>query len=238
MDIKLAVVILNWNGRHFLERFLPSVVKHSDVPGVGIFVADNASSDDSVEWLKDTYPDSVKCLKFDKNYGFAGGYNKVFQELEAKYICLLNSDVEVTAGWIEPVLEYMESHPDTPLACSKLRDEARREYFEYASAGGGYIDKYGYPFCRGRLFEAIEKDEGQYDTVEHVLWGAGASLFVRRDVWLETGGLDDHFFAHMEEIDLCWRANAAGYKMIIHPGSVVYHVGGGTLPRTMPGKPF
>lgn len=238
MNIKLAVVILNWNGRHFLERFLPSVVRNSDLPGVIVCVADNASSDDSLEWLKANYPDNVELLQFDENYGFAGGYNKVFEELDAEYICLLNSDVEVAEGWIEPILSYLESHSDTPLACSKLRDEAKRDYFEYASAGGGYIDRYGYPFCRGRIFENVEKDKGQYDTVDHVLWGAGAALFVKRQVWLELGGLDASFFAHMEEIDFCWRANTAGYKMIVHPESVVYHVGGGTLPKNNARKTF
>jgi GT2 family glycosyltransferase len=238
MNTKLAVVILNWNGRHFLERFLPSVVKNSDLPGVDVYVADNASSDDSVEWLQKNYSETVKLLQFDENYGFAGGYNKVFEELDAEYICLLNSDVEVAEGWIQPILSYLESHTDTPLACSKLKDEARRDYFEYASAGGGFIDRYGYPFCRGRIFETLEKDMGQYDTVEHVLWGAGAALFVKRDIWIELGGLDASFFAHMEEIDLCWRANAAGYKMIVHPESVVYHVGGGTLPKNNARKTF
>ncbi len=238
MDIKLAVVILNWNGEHFLKRFLPSVVKHSNLPDVKIFVADNASTDNSIEWIKNNYPDTVQYLCFSENYGFAGGYNKVFHEINAEYICLLNSDVEVSEGWIEPILNYFHEHPEVPLACSKLKDESKRNYFEYASACGGYIDRYGYPFCRGRIFETTEEDKGQYDNIENVLWGAGAALFVKRSVWLELGGLDESFFAHMEEIDFCWRANLAGYKMIVHPKSVVFHVGGGTLPKNNAKKTF
>lgn len=238
MKYKLAVVILNWNGKNFLEKFLPGVVEFSKLDGVGVVVADNNSSDDSVEWINQHFFKDVEILQFDKNYGFAGGYNKVFQEIEAEYICLLNSDVEVSENWINPILTYLDTHPDTGAACSKLRDQKNPEYFEYASAAGGYIDKFGYPFCRGRVFEKLEKDNGQYDGVHDVLWGAGAALFVRTKLWNELGGLDEDFFAHMEEIDFCWRLNKAGHRMIIHTDSVVYHVGGGTLPKNDSRKTF
>lgn len=237
--MKLAVVILNWNGIHFLKKFLPGVVKHSSIDGVQVVIADNNSKDDSVSWVKSEYSsDEVKVLEFNDNYGFAGGYNKVFEEVEAEYICLLNSDVEVDSNWLPPILSYFEKHPNTAAACSKLRDYNNKEMFEYASACGGYIDKYGYPFCKGRVFEVLEKDEGQYDEITEVLWGAGAALFVKRDLWLELGGLDEHFFAHMEEIDFCWRLNNSGHKLVIIPESIVYHVGGGTLPKNNARKTF
>jgi GT2 family glycosyltransferase len=238
MQTKLAVVILNWNGKHFLERFLPGVVKYSGLPGVQVVVADNASTDNSLEWLKANYQDEVDVLAFDRNHGFAGGYNHVFEQVKADVICLLNSDVEIRGPWLEPVINYLDNNPDVKAVCSKLRDQKRPEYFEYASAAGGFIDKFGYPFCRGRIFEEIEKDHGQYDTITDVLWGAGAALFVRRDDWLKLGGLDEDFFAHMEEIDLCWRIKNSGGRVVCVPQSVVYHVGGGTLPKNNPRKTF
>ncbi|MEA1874083.1 MAG: glycosyltransferase family 2 protein [Bacteroidota bacterium] len=234
---KLAIVILNWNGRHFLERFLPGVVKYSDLDDVRVVIADNASSDDSLEWLAGNYP-QLDVLKFSENYGFAGGYNLAFEQLEDEIICLLNSDVEIRGDWLQPVLDYFVAEDEIAAISSKLLNQKQPEYFEYASAAGGYIDKFGYPFCRGRIFESIEKDQGQYDVVEDVLWGAGAALFVRRKIWLELGGLDVDFFAHMEEIDLCWRINNAGYRVVSLPQSVVYHVGGGTLPKNNPWKTF
>lgn len=237
MEQQLAIVILNWNGRHFLEQFLPGVVKYSELEGVSVVVADNASSDDSLDWLAANYPE-LKVLEFSENHGFAGGYNLVFEKLDAEIICLLNSDVEIRGEWIPPVLDYFDKHHDVAAIASKLMDQKHAEYFEYASAVGGYIDKFGYPFCRGRIFETVEKDHGQYDTVQDVLWGAGAALFVRRDVWLELGGLDVDFFAHMEEIDLCWRIKNKGYRVVSLPQSVVYHVGGGTLPKNNPRKTF
>ncbi|MGM0649917.1 MAG: glycosyltransferase family 2 protein [Bacteroidota bacterium] len=238
MKNKLAVVILNWNGQHFLEKFLPGVVEHSTMQGVDVVVADNASDDDSVKWLNKHYKDKVEILQFDKNHGFAGGYNLVFQQVEAEYICLLNSDVEIKHPWIEPALDHLEKHDDTGVVCAKLLDQRNPAYFEYASAAGGYIDKYGYPFCRGRIFEHVEKDHGQYDEIHDVLWGAGAALFFRRDLWNAHDGLDEDFFAHMEEIDLCWRIKNSGKRVVCVPQSVVYHVGGGTLPKNEPRKTF
>ncbi len=237
MTQKLAIVILNWNGRHFLERFLPGVMKYSDCEEVRVVIADNASTDDSLAWLALNYPE-IDVLEFSENNGFAGGYNLVFEKLNEEIICLLNSDVEIRGEWLPPVLDYFASHENVAAISSKLLDQKYPEYFEYASAAGGYIDKFGYPFCRGRIFETLEKDHGQYDDIQDVLWGAGAALFVRRKIWLEIGGLDVDFFAHMEEIDLCWRIKNAGFRVISLPQSVVYHVGGGTLPKNNPRKTF
>jgi len=234
---KLAIVILNWNGRHFLERFLPGVVNYSDLDGVRVVIADNASSDDSLKWLAENYP-TLDVLSFSENHGFAGGYNLVFEQLDDEIICLLNSDVEIRGDWLQPVLDYFATENEVAAISSKLLDQKQPEYFEYASAAGGYIDKFGYPFCRGRIFENLEKDHGQYDDIRDVLWGAGAALFVRRKIWLELGGLDVDFFAHMEEIDLCWRIKNAGHRVVSVPQSVVYHVGGGTLPKNNPRKTF
>jgi GT2 family glycosyltransferase len=216
---------------------LQNLVNYSQLSDVEIVVADNASSDDSIQWLKENYP-QVKVLQFDENYGFAGGYNRVFETIVSEYICLLNSDVDVTPNWIEPALDYLESHSDVAVVCSKLLDDNKRQYFEYSSAAGGYIDKFGYPFCQGRIFDTVENDVGQYDEIKEVLWGAGAALFVRRDAWLKVGGMDERFFAHMEEIDLCWRLSNKGYKIVYHPKSVVYHLGGGTLSKLNPKKTF
>lgn len=235
--IKTAVAILNWNGRDFLEKFLPSVTRFSSRSDVGVFVIDNNSTDSSVEFLQQNYP-QVKLIILDKNYGYAGGYNKGLEQIDAKYFVLLNSDIEVTDNWINPIIELMDSD-DKIVACQpKILAYHKKEYFEYAGASGGFIDKYGYPFCRGRIFDTIEKDKGQYNNVKQVFWATGACLFVDAKKYFELGGLDNDFFAHMEEIDLCWRINNAGYKIFVNPQSVVYHVGGGTLQKTNPKKTY
>ena len=240
--MKVAVVILNWNGRSMLERFMPSVVQHST--GADIIVADNGSTDDSVAFMQEHYP-QVRLILFDKNYGFAGGYNKALDELELRseklgvkydYYVLLNSDVECTPNWIEPVIEMMEQQPDIAVAQPKLLMYDQKDTFEYAGGAGGFIDSYGYPFCRGRLFSTMEQDHGQYDDPCDIFWATGAAMFVRASVWHQLGGLDGDFFAHMEEIDFCWRVHNADYRVAYCPQSVLYHVGGGTLPKSNPFK--
>jgi GT2 family glycosyltransferase len=227
--LKTAVVILNWNGRSFLEKFLPSVIEHSR-DDAEVIVADNASTDDSVAFLKKEFP-SVRIIKNETNGGFAKGYNDALKEVDAQYYVLLNSDIEVTPGWIKPVIELMDHDPSIAACQPKIRSYHDRERFEYAGAAGGFIDKYGYPFCRGRLFQTLEKDIGQFDEVTEIFWATGACLFVRADVYWLLGGLDVRFFAHMEEIDFCWRAKNKGYKIMVCPQSKVFHVGGGTLPK-------
>jgi GT2 family glycosyltransferase len=234
---KVSVVILNWNGVGMLQKFLPKVVEYSVNQGVEICVADNASTDESVSYLQANFP-NVRLILLDKNYGFAEGYNRALQQVEAEYVVLLNSDVEVTPHWLEPLVEYMDAHPEVAACQPKIRSERNKEYFEYAGAAGGYLDKYGYPFCRGRIFDVVEKDEGQYDTVSSVFWATGAALFIRlKDYW-EAGGLDGRFFAHMEEIDLCWRLRSRGRGIVCIPRSVVYHVGAATLKKENPRKTF
>ncbi|OFY95667.1 MAG: glycosyl transferase family 2 [Bacteroidetes bacterium RIFCSPLOWO2_12_FULL_31_6] len=236
MNKKVAVVILNWNGLSFLEKFLPAVISYS-LPNVEIIVADNHSSDDSVSFLQANFP-SVKIILLDKNYGFADGYNKALKQVEAEYYVLLNSDVEVTNNWLSPMVELMDNDA-TIVACQpKIKDYNNKNYFEYAGAAGGFIDKLGYPICRGRLFDEIEKDTGQYDDATEIFWASGACLFIRAKEYHEIGGLDEFFFAHMEEIDLCWRLKNKGYKIMFCPTSTVYHVGGGTLNKTKPQKTF
>lgn len=230
---RIAVVILNWNGRAMLERFMPSVVQHS--ADADIVVADNGSTDDSVDFLRANYP-QVRLILFDKNYGFAGGYNKALEQVEADYYVLLNSDVECTPRWIEPVVEMMEAQADIAVAQPKLMMYDQKDTFEYAGGAGGFIDSYGYPFCRGRLFNTLEKDHGQYDDTCDIFWATGAAMFVRSSVWRQLGGLDGDFFAHMEEIDFCWRVHNAGYRVAYCPQSTLYHVGGGTLPKSNPFK--
>ena len=234
---KVSVVILNWNGVGMLQKFLPQVVAHSQGEGVEVCVADNASTDESVAYLKTNYPD-VRLIVLDKNYGFADGYNKALQQVEAEYVVLLNSDVEVTSRWLEPLVAYMDAHPEVAACQPKLRSERNKAYFEYAGAAGGYLDKYGYPFCRGRIFEVVEKDDRQYDTIQPVLWATGAALFIRLKDYREAGGLDGRFFAHMEEIDLCWRLRSRGRGIVCIPQSVVYHVGAATLKKENPRKTF
>lgn len=234
---KTAVVILNWNGRHFLERFLPSLLRHTPAETADIIVADNASTDDSVAFLRQRYP-QVRLIENDANYGFAEGYNRALRQVEADYYVLLNSDIEVGPHWVEPVIAALEADPAAAAAQPKLRAFDRPTHFEYAGAAGGFIDRLGYPFCRGRLFGNVEADRGQYDTPCEIFWATGAALFVRADLYRKFGGLDDAFFAHMEEIDFCWRLKNFGYKILYCPASTVYHVGGGTLPKSSPRKTF
>ena len=234
---KVSVVILNWNGAGMLRKFLPGVVEHSQGEGVEICVADNASTDDSRELLRKEFP-GVRLIELAENYGFAEGYNRAFQQVEAEYVVLLNSDVEVTPGWLLPLCTYMDAHPETAACQPKLRSERNKECFEYAGAAGGYLDIYGYPFCRGRIFDVVEEDKGQYDSVASVFWASGAALFIRLKDYREVGGLDGRFFAHMEEIDLCWRLGSRGRGLVCVPQSVVYHVGAATLKKESPRKTF
>jgi GT2 family glycosyltransferase len=236
--LKTAVVILNWNGKECLEKFLSGVVENSlTTPGTEVIVADNGSIDDSVQWIQNNQP-RVRLILFDKNYGFTGGYNRVLAQVEADYYVLLNSDIEVTVGWLYPLVELMDTDPDIGACMPKIKAYHSPGYFEYAGAAGGFIDKYGYPFCRGRILDKIEKDEGQYDEACEVFWATGACLMIRAKLYHETGGLDNDFFAHMEEIDLCWRLQRIGYKIMSQPQSVVYHIGGGALPNNSPRKLF
>ena len=232
---KIAIVILNWNGRKMMEKYLPSVLEHSQEATV--YVADNDSTDDSLNWLH-IYINKVKTIVLDKNYGFAEGYNRALKQVEAEYYVLLNSDVEVTPQWLQPLLTYMDAHPEVAACQPKLRSYVDKMKFEYAGAAGGFIDRFGYPFCRGRLFDVVETDNGQYDTVQQVLWATGACLMIRSKDYWEAGGLDARFFAHNEEIDLCWRLRIMGRKIVCLPDSIVYHLGGGTLPKGNPRKTF
>jgi GT2 family glycosyltransferase len=224
-----AIVILNWNGRKFLEKFLPFVTA-STGPGVEVIVADNASTDDSVSFLRERYP-GMRVIEMDRNRGFAGGYNEALKQVESDYYVLLNSDVEVGPGWIEPVISLMEKDSSIGACQPKIRMYSDRESFEYAGAAGGWLDHLGYPFAKGRVFDVCEKDLGQFDVAEPIFWASGAALFVRGRLYHELGGLDGYFFAHQEEIDLCWRMQLAGYKVYCCPESVVFHVGGGTMPK-------
>jgi GT2 family glycosyltransferase len=235
--VKTAIVILNWNGLEFLKKFLGTVIKVSSGDESEVFVADNASSDDSVKWISDNFPE-VSIIKLDKNHGFAGGYNLALERIDAKYYVLLNSDVEVTSGWLEPLVRIMDGNPGIASCQPKILSYNNKVQFEYAGAAGGLIDKYGYPFCRGRIFNYIEKDTGQYDSDIDIFWSSGACMIVRSDAWKRCGGFDDLFFAHMEEIDLCWRFNKAGYRVSYIADSVVYHVGGGSLSYDSPFKTF
>lgn len=220
-----------------LREFLPSVIDYSVGEGIEVCVADNASTDTSREVLQTEFP-AVRLIELDRNYGFAEGYNRALVQVEAEYAVLLNSDVEVTPHWLEPLLDYMDAHSETVACQPKLLSWRNKDYFEYAGASGGFMDRYGYPFCRGRIFDVVEKDEGQYDTVTEVLWATGAALFIRLKDYREAGGLDGRFFAHMEEIDLCWRLRSRGKKIVCIPQSVVYHVGGATLKKENPRKTF
>ncbi|MBR0533517.1 MAG: glycosyltransferase family 2 protein [Bacteroidales bacterium] len=230
-----AIVILNWNGLHFLKRFLPVLEDCTPKENFFLVVADNGSIDGSVEWLKAEHPD-VQLIEFDRNYGFTEGYNRAFREIEADYYILLNSDVEVTPGWAETLINFMEDNPDAGICQPKILSESARDTFEYAGACGGFIDHFGYPFCRGRILSNIEKDHGQYDEEEEIFWATGACMVVRSSLYHHLGGLDDLFFAHMEEIDFCWRAKLLGFQVWAVPQAKVYHVGGGTLPNNAPQK--
>lgn len=237
----ISIVILNYNGAAMLRRFLPSVLAHSGEAEV--IVADNASTDASRDVLRDEFP-AVRTILLDQNYGFAEGYNQALRQVEADVFVLLNSDVEVTPGWLTPLIAYLEAHPECAALQPKIRqwaepaDSAVRHRFEYAGASGGYLDRYGYPYCRGRVFGTLEQDRGQYDTPVPVLWATGAALVIRAADWRESGGLDGRFFAHQEEIDLCWRLRARGRSIVCVPQSVVFHVGGGTLPTGSPRKNY
>ncbi len=265
--MKCAVIILNWNGEKMLRQFLPSVVRYTPEPDATVIVADNGSTDNSLQILQAEFP-MVQVLDLGHNYGFAEGYNRAIQQIEAEYIVLLNSDVEVTENWLHPILTYMDLHPDVVAAQPKIlkwtkdeeqgtKDEEQRTKdsrqslpnnelnspprargFEHAGAAGGFIDCLGYPFCRGRIMDYVEEDHGQYDTIIDIFWASGACLFIRREAYIAHGGLDADFFAHMEEIDLCWRLHARGYRLVCIPESIVYHLGGGSLPYNNPRKTF
>ncbi|MBQ2172193.1 MAG: glycosyltransferase family 2 protein [Bacteroidales bacterium] len=233
--MKTAVVILNYNTRNYLEQFLPGLIASCEGLDAGVVVADNASADTSVEFMKTRFPE-IPLIELDKNYGFTGGYNRALEQVEADYYVLINSDIEVPQDWLQPLVEWMDSHPECGACGPKLISWHQRDTFEYAGAAGGLIDRYGYPFCRGRILQKIEKDHGQYDEPADVLWCSGACLMVRSNVWKALGGLDERFFAHMEEIDLCWRMQLRGWKVTVVPASWIYHIGGGTLPNESPFK--
>lgn len=245
--MKCSVVILNWNGVGHLRTYLPSVIAHSAIEGCEVIVADNGSTDDSLAVLAKEFP-SVKTIVLDKNYGFAEGYNRAIgklselrgqkSETEPEYIVLLNSDVEVTEGWLNPLLDYMDAHADVAAVQPKIRSWRNKTYFEHAGAAGGFINALGYPYCRGRILWHVEEDKGQYDTPIEVDWTSGACMLVRTQIYKDCGGLDASFFAHMEEIDLCWRMRNAGWRLVCLPQSVVYHLGGGSLAYESPRKTY
>ena len=237
MTKPIAVIILNWNGEKLLAEFLPSVVSTTPCELADIIVADNGSTDGSVDLLQKAFP-QVKLLKFDKNYGYAEGYNRAIEQTNYRYTVLLNSDVATSEGWLEPLYQYMEANPDVGACQPKILSYKEPQKFEYAGACGGFIDRNGYPFCRGRIFDSIETDNGQYDSICSVFWATGACLMVRSALYLETGGLDCKFFAHMEEIDLCWRILLRGHNIKAIPQSAVYHLGGGSLPASNPQKTY
>jgi len=232
---QVAVVILNYNGKNFLQQFLPGVINFS--AGAKIVVADNGSTDESAQFVKSEFP-QVEVISLQENKGFCGGYNTALKQIEATYYVLLNSDVEVTAGWLTPIIQLMESDPAIAAVQPKILSQRSKTKFEYAGAAGGQIDVLGYPFCRGRLFDSIEEDQGQYNDVKEVFWATGACMFVRSNLYHEMGGLDEDFFAHMEEIDLCWKLLRSGYKIYYNGNSTVYHVGGGTLSSSNPRKTY
>lgn len=231
--MKLAVVILNWNGKSLLEQFLPSIIQYS--PEATIYVADNASTDDSISYITSNFP-TVEVIKNTDNYGFAGGYNEALQFVDADIYALINSDIEVTPNWLEPIITTFKNEHQTAIIQPKILDYKNKEYFEYAGAAGGFIDKYGYPYCRGRIFDTVEKDNGQYDDSIEIFWASGACFFIRTSIYHDLKGFDADFFAHQEEIDLCWRAINLGHIVKYIPSSVVYHVGGATLQQGNPRK--
>lgn len=233
----IAVVILNWNGEAFLKRFLPILISNTQLADTEIIVADNASFDNSLQLLRDDFP-IVRTIAFDQNYGFAGGYNRALEQIDAKYFVLLNSDVEVTENWLVPLFDYLEQNKEVAACQPKIKSIKDRNMFEHAGAAGGFIDYLGFPFCRGRVLSKVEEDKGQYDTVTDVFWASGACFMIRADLFKKSGGFDDVFFAHMEEIDLCWRLNSRGYRLVCVPESTVFHVGGGTLTSEHPYKTY
>lgn len=232
--MNLAVVILNWNGKQLLEQFLPSVISNSEE--ATIYIADNASTDDSIAYVKKTYP-QIKIIQNKENGGYAKGYNDALKHVDANIYCLLNSDVEVTKGWLAPILAEFKTNPKAAIIQPKILDHKNKNLFEYAGAAGGFLDKYGYPYCRGRIFDTIEADKNQYKNGA-IFWASGACFFIRQSTYKELNGFDEHFFAHMEEIDLCWRAQNLGHHIIYNGDSTVYHVGGATLETTNPRKTY
>lgn len=233
---KVAIVILNWNGADMLRRFLPSVLRYSG-DEAAVYVADNASTDDSLSVLRKEFT-ACRIIELERNWGFAEGYNKALAQVDAEYYLLLNSDIEVTHHWLTPLIEFMDNRRDVAACQPKLLSVADRDSFEYAGACGGFIDRYGYPFCRGRIFDTVERDDGLYDNVQEILWATGAALMIRAEDYWNAGGLDGRFFAHNEEIDLCWRLAIRGRRIFCIPDSQVYHVGGGTLPKGNPMKTY
>jgi GT2 family glycosyltransferase len=227
MIVKVAVVILNWNGKNLLEEFLPFLIRYTPFE-FDLYIGDNASNDDSISFIQSHYP-QIKIIQNPINLGFAGGYNRILEEIESQYLVLLNSDVEVTENWLEPVIQYLDNHPETVAAQPKIRSYFQRDYFEYAGAAGGFMDNLGYFFCRGRIFDTLEKDIGQYNDYQNVFWASGAAFFIRTIEFKKAGGFDASLFAHMEEIDLCWRLQRKGFKIAYVPDSMVYHMGGQTL---------
>ncbi|UII29835.1 glycosyltransferase family 2 protein [Fulvivirga ulvae] len=232
---KTAIVILNYNGEKYLRQFLPSVITHST--NCRVIVADNCSTDNSIEYVNQHHP-TVEIIKLSINGGYSLGYNEALRQVDAQYYVLLNSDVEVTGNWVAPVIDMMESDPAIAAAQPKILSFHQKNEFEYAGAAGGFIDTLGYPFCRGRIFNTLEKDSGQYNDIKQIFWATGACLFIRADIFHKMEGFDPDFFAHMEEIDLCWRINSAGYKVMYNGNSTVYHVGGGTLHKSNPRKTY
>jgi GT2 family glycosyltransferase len=234
---KTAIVILNWNGLSFLKMFLGTVIKFSADNETSVFVADNGSTDGSPEWVAENFSE-VKLIQLDNNYGFAGGYNLSLKQIDARYFVLLNSDIEVTENWLWPMVRFMDNNPDVASCQPKILSYNQKDYFEHAGAAGCFIDKFGYPFCRGRIITKVEKDTGQYDNQINIFWSSGACMIVKSEAWKKCGGFDDDFFAHMEEIDLCWRFHKAGYRVCFLPESVIYHIGGGTLSYSSPFKTY
>ncbi|MEX0986918.1 MAG: glycosyltransferase family 2 protein [Bacteroidales bacterium] len=233
----IAIVILNWNGKDYLAKFLPLLYERTQMPGIEIIVADNASSDGSMEFMKRNFSDT-RLIQLEKNHGFAGGYNKALEQVEANYFLLLNSDIEVRENWLQPLAAFMEGHRETAACSPVLLDYYHRDKYEYAGAAGGYIDRLGYTFCRGRLFHTTETRAEAFNTPVEVFWTTGACMMIRASLFREAGGFDENFFAHMEEVDLCWRLKNMGYKLAIVPESNVFHVGGGTLPKSNPFKTY
>lgn len=232
-----AIVILNWNGIDYLKKFLDKVVRFSCLPGTEVYIADNGSTDGSAAWIEENHKE-VKLIRLDSNHGFAGGYNLALSKIAAEYFILLNSDIEVTENWVEPLISFLKENPDVASCQPKILSYRQRDHFEYAGAAGGYIDRYGFPFCRGRIFNKTEKDTGQYNDQVDIFWSTGACMGVRATAWEKCGRFDESFFAHMEEIDLCWRFHLAGFRVSYVPQSVVYHVGGGALPYDSPFKTY
>ncbi|GAK97056.1 glycosyltransferase [Nonlabens tegetincola] len=234
--MKIAIAILNWNGLSLLKEYLPEVVKYSNEHP--IYIIDNASTDDSVQWIKSHYENKVEIIILDQNYGYSGGYNRGIDKIKEEWICLLNSDVRVTENWLEPITNAIERYPKLAACQPKILDDKQKELFEYAGAAGGFLDRFGYPYCRGRVFDTIEQDYGQYDTVVDIDWASGACLFVNKTVFTAAGRLDEDFFAHQEEIDLCWRIKLLDKEIKVIPSSQVYHKGGATLSYTNPKKTY